>query len=60
MTINLNMDPNILLSVINTKLRNDYDSLPTLAKEENINMDELKEALKKNNFFYDPDSNQFK
>ena len=60
MTINLNMDPNILLSVINTKLRNDYESLSSLAKEENINIEELNKTLNENRFFYDPDTNQFK
>ncbi len=60
MPINMDMDKNILLSLINTKLRNDYVSLVELGSNEQIDLTELKKRLKAAGFEYDEKSNQFK
>jgi len=56
----LNMDPNLLLSLVNTKLRNDYDSLKTLAERENLDLQALKDKLKIIGYVYDSKAHQFK
>ena len=56
-------DPNILLSVINTKLRDYYDSFEELCDKEDYSKDEAEEIiniLKNNGYIYDSKSNQFK
>ncbi len=60
MTINLGMDPAMLLSIINTKLRNSGDPLRVLAENEGIDETALKEKLEKEGYTYDPQTNQFK
>lgn len=53
-------DPNILLSVINTKLRDFYSSLDELCKKEDENKEEIKKILQKIGCYYDETTNQFK
>lgn len=53
-------DPNILLSVINTKLRDQYDSLDALCDDLNVNKEELTKRLSSASFTYDEALNQFK
>lgn len=55
----LNMDINILLSIINMKLRNNYSSLSCLCEEENIDCKSLENRLKEIGYDYDPNNNQF-
>lgn len=52
-------DPNILLSVINTYLRDRYDSLDSLCSDLDYNIDSVNEILNKNGYFYDKDTNKF-
>lgn len=52
-------DPFILLSVINTKLRDFYKNLDNLCEDVNINKDELCEKLKAAGFEYDENLNKF-
>ena len=52
-------DPNILLSVINTKLRDQYSSLDELCDDLDYSKEEIVEILSNNGFFYDPNKNQF-
>lgn len=52
-------DPNILLSVINTKLRDFYDSLDLLCDDLDYNKDEIEEILNKIDYYYDLNKNQF-
>ncbi len=52
--------PIILLSVVNTKLRDDYSSLDKLCDDLNQNEDEIKQILASIGFYYDNDLNQFK
>lgn len=52
-------DPMILLSVINTKLRDYYKDLDTLCQELEVNKDELAAKLDTIDYQYDKDRNQF-
>lgn len=53
-------DPYLLLSVVNTKLRDEYPSLAELCASLDLDMNELTGKLQVAGFSYDPDSNQFK
>lgn len=52
--------PIILLSFVNTKLRDDYSSLDKLCDDLNQNEDEIKQILASIGFYYDNNLNQFK
>lgn len=52
-------DPMILLSVVNTKLRDFYPSLQALCDDMEISEDELKEKLAQIDYEYDGLKNQF-
>ena len=53
-------DPQILLSVVNTKLRDMYDSLEALADAEDVSADEIVAKLKASGYTYDETANQFR
>ncbi|MFQ9871554.1 MAG: DUF4250 domain-containing protein [Oscillospiraceae bacterium] len=52
-------DPFILLSVINTKLRDFYPSLAELCSSEDISCEELETALAQVGYRYSAQHNQF-
>lgn len=52
-------DPMLLLSVVNTKLRDYYPSLDILCEDMGIDRDSLTEKLKNIDYEYDSDVNQF-
>lgn len=52
-------DPMILVSVVNTKLRDFYPSLQVLCDDMGINEAELKEKLAQVDYEYDAGKNQF-
>ncbi len=52
-------DPMLLLSVVNTKLRDYYPSLDTLCEDMGVDRDSLTEKLKNIDYEYDSDVNQF-
>lgn len=54
------MDPNILLSIVNMKLRDFYSNLNSLCDDMDINEEELKEKLSSVGYKYDENINQFK
>ena len=56
----INMDPNILVSIINMKLRDFYSNLKDLCDDLNISESELKSKLKSANYEYIEEQNQFK
>ena len=58
--MNLPNDPAILLSYINTKLRDEYPDLEELCKSLSINRDELENKLAAIDYRYDRKQNQFK
>ena len=57
--MNLPKDPVMLLSVVNTKLRDQYPSLTELAKAHMISEEDIIAALRKINYEYDKEKNQF-
>ncbi len=52
-------DPMILLSYVNTKLRDEYPSLDEFCAGLGVSKEELTDALEKVNFTYDADRNAF-
>ena len=56
----INMDPNILVSIINMKLRDFYSNLESLCDDLDIREDELKSKLKSAGYEYIKEQNQFK
>jgi len=57
--MSLPKDPIMLLSVVNTKLRDFYPSLEELAKAEGITAEEIIEKLNVINYTYDKNQNRF-
>lgn len=53
-------DPNILIGVINTKLRDYYPSLEELAEEMNIDLEALEKTLGQAGYYYVREQNAFK
>ena len=56
----LKMDPNILVSMINMKLRDSYSDLDSYCDDMDISRDLLEEKLKSAGYKYQSDINQFK
>lgn len=52
-------DPVMLLSVINTKLRDAYPDLETLCEDLEINQKETEKVLESIDYFYDREKNRF-
>ena len=52
-------DPVMLLSYINTQLRDYYPSLEALENGLQLNINEIREKLSAIDYEYDPDRNQF-
>ena len=52
-------DPFILLSFVNTKLRDEYGSLSELCAALDADEDEITSALTALDYRYDPERNQF-
>ncbi len=57
--MNLPNDPFILLSVVNTLLRDKYSSLEELCDGENVSKEELEKKLNTINYYYNNESNQW-
>lgn len=53
-------DPMILLSFLNTRLRDEYDSLESLCAGEGIDPAVLEEKLRAVGFTYDREQNRFR
>ena len=58
--MNLPKDPMILLSFVNTKLRDEFTDLEEFCKEEDISIEFLKEQLESIGFQYNETIRQFK
>ena len=56
----LPQDPMILLSVVNTRLRDDYASLSELCEALDLDRCELEKKLEAIGFRYDANRNQFR
>ena len=57
--MNLPKDPHILLSYINTKLRDEYDTLEDLCDSLNIERTQLLSSLSIIDYRYDAERNRF-
>ena len=53
-------DINMLLSMLNMKLRDEFSSLSSLTSYYNVDKEDLLEKMKANGYEYVEDSNQFK
>ena len=53
-------DPIMLLSVLNTKLRDEYSTLDALCEDLELDKAELSARLLAAGFSYDPERNQFR
>lgn len=53
------IDPNILVSLINTKLRNNYSSVDKLCEDLNISRPKLEKKLAEIDYHYNSARNQF-
>ena len=58
--MSLPKDPMILLSFVNTKLRDEFTDLEEFCKDENISIESLKEQLESIGFQYNETIRQFK
>lgn len=56
----LPQDPMILLSFVNTKLRDDYDSPDLLCEDLEVDRRTLEAKLAEAGFRYDPGTNQYR
>ncbi len=52
-------DPNMLLSMINMRLRDDNVSLPELCQRLGINQADLAQRMEKAGYRYNPETNRF-
>lgn len=57
--MNIPKDPFILLSYINTQLRDNYPSLEELCKSLCLDKKEITGKLESNGYLYDKEKNQF-
>lgn len=53
-------NPVMLLSFVNTKLRDQFDSLESFCDYYDVSQEEIIEKLKQINYYYQEDVNQFK
>ncbi|MFI3225838.1 MAG: DUF4250 domain-containing protein [Clostridia bacterium] len=53
-------DPMMLLSVVNTKLRDFYDSLEDFCEQENVNLQDLCEKLASIGYKFDKEQKRFR
>jgi len=56
----ISMDTNILLSIVNMKLRDFYSDLDSLCEDMEVNKEDLKEKFNKIGYNYDETINQFR
>ncbi len=59
MLTGLPKDPILLLSVVNTKLRDEYKNLDALCEDFSVEKEKLTETLKAIDYLYDAGQNQF-
>lgn len=58
--MNIPQDPILLMSMINTLLRDQYSSLEALCEDRELNADSIRSALEIVGYTYDPAQNQFR
>ncbi len=55
----LPQDPNMLLSVVNTKLRDQYADFASLCEDSDEDAEAIEQRLAAMNYHYDEEKNQF-
>ena len=60
MSYGIPKDPNMLVSFVNMKLRDQYASLEEFCSDNDADMDEITDKLKAAGFEYDEELNQFR
>ena len=58
--MNLPSDPVMMMSVVNTLLRDKYDSPAELCRAEDLEYEDVAGTLKKAGYIYNEEANQFK
>jgi len=58
--MSLPKDPFMLLSFVNTKLRDEFESLDEFCKENGLSKREIEEVLNSIGYSYDKNTNSFK
>ena len=58
--MNIPNDPAMLLSFVNLKLRDDYDSLDKMCEDLSVSREEITKKLAEIDYEYDEGTNQFK
>lgn len=58
--MNLPQDPILLMSVVNTLLRDQYSSLEALCEDREADAEEIRAKLEAVGFTYQPEQNQFR
>ena len=58
--MNLPQDPILLMSVVNTLLRDQYSSLEALCEDREASAAEIRAKLEGAGFVYQPEQNQFR
>lgn len=59
-SMNIPNDPMMLVSFLNTQLRDFYDSLDEFCKSQNLDEQEICRKLEAVDYRYDPEANQFR
>ncbi|MCM1257880.1 MAG: DUF4250 domain-containing protein [Roseburia sp.] len=59
MEYELPKDPAMLLSYVNTELRDNYDSLEEFCASQNVSDEKIRSALDRLDYAYDREQNQF-
>ena len=54
------MDPHLLLGLVNTALRNDFEDLKDLVRSHDLDQDRLVQRLKDAGYEYNTELNQFR
>lgn len=52
-------NPSLLLSIVNTKLRDKYKNLDDLCEYEDMDKEKIIEVLEKEGYYYDKEKNAF-
>ena len=60
MVIKMINEPNVLLSVINTKLRDKYESIDILCEDLDYSKEQVDEILNSIGYYYEASTNQYK
>lgn len=53
-------DPVMLLSWLNTQLRDHYPSLKELCEDMELSEEQIRTSMEEAGFFYEPENNQFR